>query len=121
MKTKTSMNSTLQENAQPARTVGDSLAIVSDPGSRQPMQAMTHSAAEKNAARAKAGNVHFIMGVRKSSVFSNTWSLTQEVTDVHKKLLRKFGIIAVQKTAHPTVTVHQHKARRMNRRAGGLS
>jgi hypothetical protein len=115
------MKSTLQENAQPARTVGDSFAIVSDPGSRQPTQAMTHSAAEKNAARARAGNVDFLMSLSKISVLSYTWSLTQEVADVHQKLLRELRIIAVQETAHPTIAVHQHKARRMNRRARRLS
>lgn len=115
------MKSTLQENAQPARTVGDSFAIVSDPGSRQPTQAVTHSAAEKKAASARAGNVNFLMRVTKSSLLSNTWSLTQEVADVHKKLLRNFRIIPVWKTADPTITVNQHKAGGMNRRAGGLS
>jgi hypothetical protein len=120
-KTNTSMKSTLQENAQPARTVGDSFAIVSDPGSRQPTQAMTHSAAKKNAASASAVNVDFLMRVSQSSVLSYIWSLTQEIANVHKKLLRELRIIAVQETANPTIAVHQCKACRMNRHAGRLS
>jgi hypothetical protein len=56
-KTTKSMKSTLQENAQPARTVGDSFAMVSDPGSRQPTHAMTQSATEKRAASTNAGTI----------------------------------------------------------------
>ena len=115
------MKSTLQENAQPARTVGDSFAIVSDPGSRHPTQAIRHSAAEKKAASATAGNVNLLMRVTESSLLSNTWSLTQEVADVHKKLLRNFRIITVWKSTYPTITVNQHKTGGMNRRAGRLS
>ena len=114
------MKSTLQENAQPARTVGDSFEIVSDPGSRHPTQAIRHSAAEKKAASARAGNVNFLMRVTESSPLSNTWSLTQEVADVHQKLLRNFGIVTVWKTSDPTISINQHKAGGMNWRAGGL-
>jgi hypothetical protein len=105
------MKRTLQEKATPARTVGDSFAIVSDPGSRQPTHAMTHSEAERKAARTRVGSVHFIICFFNSSILPHAWSLTQEVADVHKKLLSELRIVAVEEAAHPAIAIHHHKAR----------
>ena len=104
--TKKSMKSTLHENAQPASTVGDSFAIVSAPGSRQPTQAKPFSAASCNAISKKIGNVQFFIG----SLLSHSRRFTQEIADVHEKLLRQLRITAIQKIAHPSLAIDEDKA-----------
>ena len=85
--TKKSIKSTLHEKAHPAITVGDSFAKVSAPGSRHPTQAQPQSAARCKAIITRIGNVHFLTGF-EISIFTHTRRFTQEVADVHEKLLR---------------------------------